>query len=396
MTDVIIETAKQHKASLNQAKKETPRRARGHPHLGLSYRRQLLARRPHPAQQVRPKWLPRAPVGPHPAPAPHPSPLARPAPSARFPHARQEDRHRTRRRRVRRPVRTRRSGHSLARAQSRRATGYTLVVNRKHPAPFCIAPSLLAADRERDAEDVRAPSRKPRVARAHRRRGRPPRDSDSSPTPTAKTKSEAPSRARPSSAPSRGRPSSAPAAKRRVSVSDAGDDDARGKLRKPRPSSARSSTKAGADADARAGARAVPRVSRPSTPRGPNDHMRRTASRSYTTETLMVKRAGIGNPVCVVHRRLDDASPEKAAEEIISFFAVQTKLDGRPVASLVNARTAASSVSRIRGTGATRDRPRHAFPGSVFVALTAGRCARAREASRRGSIEASHRGGRGR
>ena len=54
----------------------------------------------------------------------------------------------------------------------------------------------------------------------------------------------------------------------------------------------------------------------------------------------MVKRAGIDNPVCVVHRRLDDASPEKAAEEIIELLrAVQTKLGmGAPVASLVNAK----------------------------------------------------------
>ena len=402
MTDVIIETAKQLKASLNQAKKgNTPAAlAAASATLGLSRTVVNFSRDAHILlNKSVPKWLPARAGGS--ASGSRAAPISARAFRPEFTVS---------------PQRAKKTAIGRVAAASAAAAGepaplgslaspvpnpaarpgYTLVVNEKTSGAGlrASAPSLLAADRERDAEDASAhplgslASPAPAAAAED---DPTPRDSDSSPTPTAKTKSEAPSRARPSSAPSRGRPSSAPAAKRRVSVSDAGDDDARGKLRKPRPSSARSSTKAGADADARAGARAVPRVSRPSTPRGPNDHMRRTASRSYTTETLMVKRAGIGNPVCVVHRRLDDASPEKAAEEIIELLrAVQTKLGmGAPVASLVNAKDGCELSFAQYAEPAPTPRsstPRVFPPGSVFVALTAGEM-RARAAKLRAEGE---------
>ena len=402
MTDVIIETAKQLKASLNQAKKgNTPAAlAAASATLGLSRTVVNFSRDAHILlNKSVPKWLPARAGGS--ASGSRAAPISARAFRPEFTVS---------------PQRAQKTAIGRVAAASAAAAGepaplgslaspvpnpaarpgYTLVVNEKTSGAGlrASAPSLLAADRERDAEDASAyplgslASPAPAAAAED---DPTPRDSDSSPTPTAKTKSEAPSRARPSSAPSRGRPSSAPAAKRRVSVSDAGDDDARGKLRKPRPSSARSSTKAGADADARAGARAVPRVSRPSTPRGPNDHMRRTASRSYTTETLMVKRAGIGNPVCVVHRRLDDASPEKAAEEIIELLrAVQTKLGmGAPVASLVNAKDGCELSFAQYAEPAPTPRsstPRVFPPGSVFVALTAGEM-RARAAKLRAEGE---------
>ena len=90
MTDVIIETAKQLKASLNQAKKgNTPAAlAAASATLGLSrtvvnFSRDATSCSTSPS----PSGFPRAPVGPHPAPAPPPSPLARSAPSSRFPHS---------------------------------------------------------------------------------------------------------------------------------------------------------------------------------------------------------------------------------------------------------------------------------------------------------------------
>ena len=87
MTDVIIETAKQLKASLNQAKKETPAAlAAASATLGLSRTVVNFSRDAHILlNKSVPAASPRAPVGPHPAPAPPPSPLARSAPSSRFP-----------------------------------------------------------------------------------------------------------------------------------------------------------------------------------------------------------------------------------------------------------------------------------------------------------------------
>ena len=178
MTDVIIETAKQLKASLNQAKKGTPRRARGrlrHPR-SLAYRRQLLARRPHPAQQVRPQVASRArrwvrirlPRRPH--------LRSRVPPRVHgFPTARQEDRHRTRRRRVRRRRGRTRAARvtRLARAQSRRATGVHARgerknIRRRSARIRAVAPRRRPRTRRRGRFGV--PSRKPRVARARRRR----------------------------------------------------------------------------------------------------------------------------------------------------------------------------------------------------------------------------------
>ena len=103
----------------------------------------------------------------------------------------------------------------------------------------------------------------------------------------------------------------------------------------------------------------------------------------------MVKRAGIGNPVCVVHRRLDDASPEKAVEEIIELLrAVQTKLGmGAPVASLVNAKDGCElSFAQYAEPAPTPRRPRRGyFPGIRVRRAHRGGDARARrEASRRG------------
>ena len=90
MTDVIIETAKQLKASLNQAKKgNTPAAlAAASATLGLSRTVVNFSRDAHILlNKSVPKWLPARAGGPHPAPAPPPSPLARPAPSSRFPHS---------------------------------------------------------------------------------------------------------------------------------------------------------------------------------------------------------------------------------------------------------------------------------------------------------------------
>ena len=120
--------------------------------------------------------------------------------------------------------------------------------------------------------------------------------------------------------------------------------------------------------------------------------MRRTeCARAWGTETLMVEARGYRPAACAwCTERLDDASPEKAAEEIIELLrAVQTKLGmGAPVASLVNAKDGCElSFAQYAEPAPTRDRPRRAsFPrSSVFVALTAGADARARrEASRRG------------
>lgn len=400
MTDVIIETAKQLKASLNQAKKgNTPAAlAAASATLGLSRTVVNFSRDAHILlNKSVPKWLPAPPGG-----SASGSSAASASASARA----------SRPAFAVSPARAKKTAIGRVAAASAAAAmgepaplgslaspiphpsarpGYTLVVNEKTSGAGlrASAPSLFAADRERDAEDAPAQplgslsSPAPAASAAARDATEDdltPRDSDSSPTPTAKTKSAPPSRAR---------PSSAPAAKRRVSVSDAADDAAAAKPRKPRPASAKPATKAGADADTRAAPRAAPRVSRPSTPRGSNNHMRRTASRSYTTETLMVKRAGIGNPVCVVHRRLDDASPEKAAEEIIELLrAVQTKLGmGAPVASLVNAKDGSELSFAQYAEPAPTPRsstPRVFPPGSVFVALTAGEM-RARAAKLRAS-----------
>ena len=399
MTDVIIETAKQLKASLNQAKKgNTPAAlAAASATLGLSRTVVNFSRDAHILlNKSVPKWLPAPPggsaSGSRAASASASARASRPAFSVS-------------------PARAKKTAIGRVAAASAAAAmgepaplgslaspiphpaarpGYTLVVNEKTSGAGlrASAPSLYAADRERDAEDVPAqplgslssPAASAAASAAATEEDLTPRDSDSSPTPTAKSKSAPPSRAR---------PSSAPAAKRRVSVSDAADDAAAAKPRKPRPASAKPATKAGADGDNPAAPRAVPRVSRPSTPRGSNNHMRRTASRSYTTETLMVKRAGIGNPVCVVHRRLDDASPERAAEEIIELLrAVQTKLGmGAPVASLVNAKDGSELSFAQYAEPAPTPRsstPRVFPPGSVFVALTAGEM-RARAAKLRAS-----------
>ena len=93
----------------------------------------------------------------------------------------------------------------------------------------------------------------------------------------------------------------------------------------------------------------------------------------------------------MVHRRLDDASPEKAAEEIIELLrAVQTKLGmGAPVASLVNAKDGCELSFAQYAEPAPTPRsstPRVFPPGSVFVALTAGEM-RARAAKLRAEGE---------
>ena len=62
-------------------------------------------------------------------------------------------------------------------------------------------------------------------------------------------------------------------------------------------------------------------------------------ARRFVAERVLVKRAGIGNPACLIHRRREGAPADVAAEEIMELLvAVQAKLGmGTAVASLVDA-----------------------------------------------------------
>jgi hypothetical protein len=106
---------------------------------------------------------------------------------------------------------------------------------------------------------------------------------------------------------------------------------------------------------------------------------RSTAARAAVSESVMVKRAGIGKPSCIIHRRRLGVSADASAREVMDLLrVVQTKLAmGAPVASLVNVATGEELT--FAAYAEAKDR---AFPsGSSYLALTAAemhlrRCAR--------------------
>jgi hypothetical protein len=168
-----------------------------------------------------------------------------------------------------------------------------------------------------------------------------PRDSETSPTPTAKSSAEG---ARPVSARVErvGASASAAASRSRARPSTA--------ARPPVPVPAASSS--------------TPRTAMPS-PR----LERSTAARAAVSESVMVKRAGIGKPSCIIHRRRLGVSADASAREVMDLLrVVQTKLAmGAPVASLVNVATGEELT--FAAYAEAKDR---AFPsGSSYLALTA-------------------------
>ena len=178
-----------------------------------------------------------------------------------------------------------------------------------------------------------------------------PRDSESSPTPTAKSSADG------------SRPVSARVERVRASASAAASR-----------ARARPSTAARPPVPVPAASASTPRAAMPS-PR----LERSTAARAAVSESLMVKRAGIGKPSCVIHRRRLGVSAEASAREVMDLLrVVQTKLAmGAPVASLVNVATGEELT--FAAYAEAKDR---AFPsGSSYLALTAAemhlrRCAR--------------------
>jgi hypothetical protein len=96
---------------------------------------------------------------------------------------------------------------------------------------------------------------------------------------------------------------------------------------------------------------------------------RSTAARAAVSESVMVKRAGIGKPSCIIHRRRLGVSADASAREVMDLLrVVQTKLAmGAPVASLVNVATGEELT--FAAYAEAKDR---AFPsGSSYLALTA-------------------------
>ena len=96
---------------------------------------------------------------------------------------------------------------------------------------------------------------------------------------------------------------------------------------------------------------------------------RSTHARAAVSETVMVKRAGIGTPACVIHRRRVGVSPDASAREVMDLLrTVQIKLAmGAPVASLVNVVTGEELTFLAYAEAKER-----AFPaGSSYLALTA-------------------------
>ena len=179
-----------------------------------------------------------------------------------------------------------------------------------------------------------------------------PRDSESSPTPTAKSSADG------------SRPVSARASARRASASAAASR-ARARAAEHRGETAGSCSGSLRVDAARGDALAPPGA------------LHRGAR--AVSESLMVKRAGIGKPSCVIHRRRLGVSAEASAREVMDLLrVVQTKLAmGAPVASLVNVATGEELT--FAAYAEAKDR---AFPsGSSYLALTAAemhlrRCAR--------------------
>ena len=168
-----------------------------------------------------------------------------------------------------------------------------------------------------------------------------PRDSESSPTPTAKSSADG------------SRPVSARVERVRASASAAASR-----------ARARPSTAARPPVPVPAASSSTPRAAMPS-PR----LERSTAARAAVSESVMVKRAGIGKPSCVIHRRRLGVSADASAREVMDLLrVVQTKLAmGAPVASLVNVATGEELT--FAAYAEAKDR---AFPsGSSFLALTA-------------------------
>jgi hypothetical protein len=94
---------------------------------------------------------------------------------------------------------------------------------------------------------------------------------------------------------------------------------------------------------------------------------------------LMVRRAGIGRPSCLIHRRRVGVSPDQSALEVMDLLkAVQIKLAmGAPVASLVDVATGAELS--FAAYAEAKDR---AFPtGTTYMALTAAEMRTARVTS---------------
>jgi len=211
-----------------------------------------------------------------------------------------------------------------------------------------------------------------------------PRDSESSPTPTAKTTKTNVQTA------SQKRPNSASV--QRVSVMDSATAASRARAR-TRPVSATrgaSSLTAGgkgtpavtSTVESRFSTPGSVRLSTPSFTRSalPSPRLERsTASTAAVSETLMVRRAGIGRPSCLIHRRRVGVSPDQSALEVMDLLkAVQIKLAmGAPVASLVDVATGAELS--FAAYAEAKDR---AFPtGTTYMALTAAEMRTARVTS---------------
>ena len=334
LVDAILDTAKDLKASLNQAKRaNTPTAlAAASATLGLSRTLAGYTRDTHLLlSKSVPAWLPAAP-SPRSARASDAKSTAR---SLRASFASSGV--------AKRPAKL---GLGLAAETAAAAVGA-----RREKEKVSAAPSTPATARKPEALEALEAYGTPKAQGAHGIVGvtatgteledMVPRDSESSPTPTAKSSAEG---ARPASA--------------RVERVGASASAAASRAR------ARPSTAARPPVPVPAASASTPRAAMPS-PR----LERSTAARAAVSESVMVKRAGIGKPSCVIHRRRLGVSADASAREVMDLLrVVQTKLAmGAPVASLVNVATGEELT--FAAYAEAKDR---AFPsGSSFLALTA-------------------------
>jgi hypothetical protein len=337
LVDAILDTAKDLKASLNQAKRaNTPAAlAAASATLGLSRTLAGYARDTHLLlSKSVPAWLPAAP-SPRSARASDAKSTAR---SLRASFASSGV--------TKRPAKL---GVGLAAETAAAADGA-----RREKEKASAAPSTPAAATKPEALEALEAYGTPKAQGTQGTQGiggaiatgaeledMVPRDSETSPTPTAKSSAEG---ARPVSA--------------RVERVGASTSAAASRSR------ARPSTAARPPVPVPAASSSTPRTAMPS-PR----LERSTAARAAVSESVMVKRAGIGKPSCIIHRRRLGVSADASAREVMDLLrVVQTKLAmGAPVASLVNVATGEELT--FAAYAEAKDR---AFPsGSSYLALTA-------------------------